>query len=636
MDGRFLRVNPAFTRLLGYTFAELKNKHFMDFVHPDDRQATQDVMAELQSGKCILDFVNRQLCRDGTYRWLEWRVSPYEGTSVYALGRDITRRKQAEQALLEAEWKFRALFEKGPIGVAYHAMIYDAAGRPIDYHFLDANECYRELTGVDPRGKSVRQAFPGIENDPFDWIGTFGQVALTGQSIRFEQCLQPTGRWYDCVAYQYQPDHFVAAFLEITARKQIEEELKLTKNELESRVQRRTAQLQERTAQLHALANTLILAEERERTRISRLIHDHLQQLLVASLLNLRMVKSQYADESLQTELENIEVILKDAVETTQTLTAELSPAVLHQYGLAAALKWLRPWCMKKYGLSLEVIIEQEIDPGMEVSVALFLCVRELLFNVVKHARVSAAKLRMWLSSTDNIMNIEVSDQGVGFDPTAVKHHDKTTGGVGLFNNRERIELLGGGLQTDSRPGEGSRFTLWVPLSSTPVVVKTSATRAVTSDAQPATTQPSVTALEILSAATTTAWKTRLVVADDHPTVRKGMIRLFQNEADFEVVGQAADGYEAIQLARQLRPHFVLMDLNMPRMNGLEATAIIRKELPCVKVLGLSAEASDEHRSAMLQAGAVDLLHKNHPISELLATIRSHAVIQNLTDSVAD
>jgi PAS domain S-box-containing protein len=135
---------------------------------------------------------------------------------------------QMREDLLETEWKFQALFAKGPIGVAYHEMIYDASGKSIDYRFLDANKAYRALTGVDPRGKTVREAFPGIENDPFDWIGTYGHVARMGGQIRFEQHLQSNDRWYDCVAYQYKPDHFVAAFNEITERKRAEEALKRT------------------------------------------------------------------------------------------------------------------------------------------------------------------------------------------------------------------------------------------------------------------------------------------------------------------------------------------------------------------------------------------------------------------------
>ncbi len=141
-------------------------------------------------------------------------------------GLHTKRQCESEINLREAEWKFKALFENGPIGVAYHSMIYDNAGKPVDYLFLDANSRYIELTGVDPRGKTVIQAFPGIENDPFDWIETFGAVARLGDTVRFEQYLQSNDRWYDCVGYQYKPDHFVAAFLEITERKRAEAELK--------------------------------------------------------------------------------------------------------------------------------------------------------------------------------------------------------------------------------------------------------------------------------------------------------------------------------------------------------------------------------------------------------------------------
>ena len=128
-----------------------------------------------------------------------------------------------DTALQEMEWKFQALFEKGPIGVAYHEMIYDDSGKPIDYRFIDANDTYKNLTGVDPRGKTVLEAFPGIEKDTFDWIGIFGHVARTGEQKRFESYLQANGQWYDVVGYQYKPDHFVAAFTNITERKQAEE-----------------------------------------------------------------------------------------------------------------------------------------------------------------------------------------------------------------------------------------------------------------------------------------------------------------------------------------------------------------------------------------------------------------------------
>ncbi len=125
-----------------------------------------------------------------------------------------------EIQLQESEQNFKALFEKGPIGVAYHKMVYDDSGKPIDYLFLDANKNFQKLTGVNPVGKRVTEAFPGIENDPFDWIEKYADVAQNGKEFRTQQYLSLNNRWYDVVGYQYKPDHFVAAFIDITEHKQ--------------------------------------------------------------------------------------------------------------------------------------------------------------------------------------------------------------------------------------------------------------------------------------------------------------------------------------------------------------------------------------------------------------------------------
>lgn len=137
-----------------------------------------------------------------------------------------TSRKQLVTALRDREWKFRALFEHGPIGVAYNEILYDSAKRPVDFRFLDANQTYLKLTPVDPRGKTAKQVFVGIENEPFNWIGTFGEVTRTGKMIRFEKQLPQRNLWFDCVAYQFQSDHVVTMFLDITAKKKAEEALK--------------------------------------------------------------------------------------------------------------------------------------------------------------------------------------------------------------------------------------------------------------------------------------------------------------------------------------------------------------------------------------------------------------------------
>jgi PAS domain S-box-containing protein len=228
LNGRILMASPAGLKIFGYEREdEMIGHQITDFIAPEDRARASSNVALMFQGIMTGPGEYRGLRPDGNTFNMEVngefiRDTDGQPTRMVFIVRNTNERKLADEALLEAEWKFQALFENGPIGVAYHRMIYDALGKPIDYYFIDANSQYIELTGVNPIGKTVTQAFPGIEHDPFDWIGTFGHVAQTGETIHVEQHLQLNQRWYDCVGYQYKPDHFVAAFLEITTHKQAE------------------------------------------------------------------------------------------------------------------------------------------------------------------------------------------------------------------------------------------------------------------------------------------------------------------------------------------------------------------------------------------------------------------------------
>ncbi len=136
--------------------------------------------------------------------------------------------KLSEDALKESEARYRALFENMNNGFAYHQIIADEEGKPIDYIFLEVNRAFEKLTNLKREriiGKRVTEAIPGIENDPADWIGSYGKVALTGTDARFEQFAEQIGKWYSIIAYSPMKGRFVTVFEDITERKKSESDL---------------------------------------------------------------------------------------------------------------------------------------------------------------------------------------------------------------------------------------------------------------------------------------------------------------------------------------------------------------------------------------------------------------------------
>lgn len=456
-DGRFHRVNPAFTRVLGHDKKVITESGFLHLVHPEDINKTREAMRRLGTGSDVLDFVNRYRCADGSYRWLEWRAVPYEDGMICALARDITDRKKTEDALRESKGRLSLFIRHAPAAIAMfdREMRYIAAS---DRWLRD----YR-LSG-DLCGLSHYKICPEI---PETWKEAHRR-GLAGETLSSEEeRFQRTDGTVQWLKWDVRPwflstgeaGGILIGSEDITGQCQAREAL-------EEEVRRRTAQLEARTRQLRALTDELTHAEERERSRIAGLIHEDLQQMLVAALFNLDLLKSKCGNPAHVENITRINDILREAIKTARSLSAELSPPVLQQCGLSAALKWLGDQTYEKYGLSVSVETEDDLDPEAETGVILFRGVRELLLNITKHSGVKSAALRMW-SEDDTRLKILVSDDGDGFDPEEVRAREGSAGSFGLFSIRERLESLGGGFEIDSAPGCGSRLTMWVPLKPT-------------------------------------------------------------------------------------------------------------------------------------------------------------------------
>lgn len=380
-----------------------------------------------------------------------------------------------------------------------------------------------------------------------------------------------------------------------------------------SDLESKNLELKQRADQLARLAAELTLTEQRERHRLAKVLHDHLQQLLVGAKFGLEGFGRQVTDEQHKSYIDDIYDLINESIAVSRSLTVELSPTILHEAGLVAGLEWLARWMEEKYGLTVDLEIQPQVTVDRDdIRILLFESVRELLFNVSKHARVSRARVR--LASPDDHIQITVIDEGVGFDPDQLRRSPEgVASGFGLFSIRERLELIGGGLTVESAPQRGTKFTLTVP-----------AKQALPPDvAVPAPPLPAV--VEPAQTPAVARQKIRVLVADDHTVVRQGLTNLLQRETGVEVIGQASDGQEALEKARRLQPDVILMDFSMPRMNGLEATRAIHAELPEIGVIGLSMYDEADRAKAMMDVGAAAYVTKSGEFAKLVETVRTVA-----------
>ena len=208
-------------------------------------------------------------------------------------------------------------------------------------------------------------------------------------------------------------------------------------------------------------------------------------------------------------------------------------------------------------------------------------------------------------------MGISVMDRGVGFNPETVWKNENSDRKFGLITIRERLLHLGGSLEIESRPNAGATISLIVPLDKERPAKKEFPGCKIHG-----------TPVSALTSAQQLTGKISVLIADDHPVMRDGLSRMLSSHPDIEVLDQASNGREAVQLAREIVPDVILMDISMPIMDGLEAIRIIHSEFPHIRIIGLSMYDEDDQAEASLNAGAVAYLSKSQNIDLILSTIR--------------
>jgi PAS domain S-box-containing protein len=394
---------------------------------------------------------------------------------------------------------------------------------------------------------------------------------------------------------------------DITDRKRQEEELYRLKNDLEDRVRERTKELLATQERLIAVTSQLSLTEQRERRKLARDLHDYLAQMLAVGQMKTSMLKKQSPSHpGSATLVQDLDQVFQQALVYTRTLIAELSPPSLQDSGLPAALTWLGER-FEKDGLRVEVRTDCDSVPlAEEQAVVVFHAVRELLFNVIKHAGVDRATVDLSLHE-EGLLQITVSDQGRGLSADAMQRSSEP-GHLGLFSVRERIEAMGGWVDMESSPGQGTTVTLMLRIGDT------------TPSTEPHVPSPDPSR-RYADGLTQDHTPIRVLLVDDHKLVRQGLRDILAADERIRVVGEAGTCEEALMLVANLAPDVVITDINLPAMSGIEATKRFKKLYPQMSVIGLSCHAEEHIKQDMLSAGAEVLLSKERAADELAANI---------------
>jgi signal transduction histidine kinase len=250
-----------------------------------------------------------------------------------------------------------------------------------------------------------------------------------------------------------------ASMAEVTqANAELERRVAARTRELE----RLTVELRDRDARRADLVKKLLSAQEDERRRIARELHDETSQTIVALAVGLDTVRHAGSPQEASAKLDDARALASRALDGLHRVIFDLRPSVLDDLGLASAVRWWVARHLTPAGITTHVEVENlesRLPPTIEIPV--FRAVQEALTNVVRHS--GAKTVLVQISRERGLLSVDVEDDGRGFSPVDVAKPSESGQGLGLLGMRERIEILGGSLTLDSSPGAGTHVSFTVP-----------------------------------------------------------------------------------------------------------------------------------------------------------------------------
>lgn len=378
---------------------------------------------------------------------------------------------------------------------------------------------------------------------------------------------------------------------------------------------------------LRQLSTRLMQLQDEERRHIARDLHDVTgQKLAVQSMALSGILSKHYNDLEADSQLALTQSINlnKEVAGEIRTLSYLLHPPLLDELGLASAVKWYVAGFTNRTSIRIETEIAPDIhrlSPDAEVT--LFRVLQESLTNVHRYSKSSKAVVR--IKATGDEIKLEIQDFGKGMKVPKCDSANPVGErlGVGIQGMTERMRQLGGKLEIISSPNRGTLVVATMPLTGQVVQVSSGVDSS------------SLNAGSELAEPTGGTLRTRILIADDHEMVRRGVRNTLQTERDLEICGEAIDGQDAVEKAKTLQPDLVILDINMPSLNGLVVLRQILRYRPKTKILVFSVHDSDQTIQEVRAAGAHGFISKGKDAQDLLRVIREILNTHNLTASAS-
>jgi two-component system NarL family sensor kinase len=375
---------------------------------------------------------------------------------------------------------------------------------------------------------------------------------------------------------------------------------------------------------LRNLSGRLLRLQDEERRRISRDLHDVTGQKLALLSMDLSSIvkhKDVAKNEEINRLILECVGLSNDVNKEIRTLSYLLHPPLLDELGLSSAVEWFSQGFESRTGIRVGVDIPASfarLAPDAEV--ALFRIVQESLANVHRYSGSATAFVRA--RSDEAEVRLEIGDFGKGMAHD-MKKADRSSAaplGVGIQGMKERLRQLSGSLEITSRQGRGTVVTAVLPMSNR---------RVNNSESEPARNLQEVRMLGERATEESNEWRKRILIADDHDVLRRGIRTMLESEPGLEVCGEAVDGKDALEQTLAQAPDLVILDINMPIMNGLDVLRQIVRHRPETKVLAFSVHDSKQIVEEILAAGAHSYLSKatagQHLVHEVRLLLNSRA-----------